>query len=177
MSTVALSYEIPFVTSVTMPTRWARWLASRGSTPNEAILNAPEVNGTITWCHQEHGLLPWMQFFYDWRLADLTGDGKIDFVLTGGTMLQIAYRQDGVELWRYEDPTGSFLDIRPDVNCPVMDIDSDGVPELVCPRRMEGMLHLCVVNARTGVLKRSIPYPDPLCGVPQRGGYLSLFST
>jgi hypothetical protein len=172
VSRIALSYEIPFVDSVTMPIRWARWLASQGSSPNEAIRNAPDGKETITWRYEEHGLLPWMQFFYDWRFADLTGDGAVDYVLTCGTMRQIAYRQDGVELWRYEDPSASFLDIRPDVNCPVIDIDGDGIAELVCPRRMEGVLHLCIVNARSGDVKNSVPYPDPLEGVPRRGGYL-----
>lgn len=160
MSRIALSYEIPFVEEVTMPARWARWLAGRGSSPNQKIQNAPEIDGAITWRYREHGLLPWMQFFYDWRFADLTGDGRLDFILTGGATRQIAYSQDGTELWRYEDPTASFMDIRLDTNFPIADIDGDDLPELICARKLAGRLHLCVINAHTGELKQSIPYPN-----------------
>jgi hypothetical protein len=100
-----------------------------------------------------------MQFFYDWRFADLTGDGRIDHILTGGAQRQIAYRHDGAELWRYDDPEAGFNDIRLDSNFPICDLDGDNVPELVCARRVDGRLHLCIVNARTGELLRSIPYP------------------
>jgi len=164
MPKIALSYDAPFVGRVTMPTRWARWLSQRGQT-NTALHNEPEVNGTITWDYDKHGLAPWMQFFYDWRFADLTGDGLIDFILTGGARRQIAYRQDGTVLWAYDDDVPSvdggpgFLDIRLDSNFPIVDIDGDGVPELICPRRLEGCLSLCIVNARNGMLKHNVPFP------------------
>lgn len=161
MSRIALSYEIPFIDQVRMPARWARWLASNGSLPNPNIRQMTEVDGTLTWRYPEHGLLPWMQFFYDWRFADLTGDGKIDFILTCGAFRQIAYRQDGSELWRYEEPSAGFMDIRLDTNFPVVDIDGDGVAELICARKIGGSLQLCLVNARSGDLKKSIPYPHP----------------
>jgi outer membrane protein assembly factor BamB len=165
MAKIALRVTMPFLERVTMPAGWARWLA-RQSQGNAALAAAPEVDGTVTWDYAEHGLAPWMQFFYGWRFADLTGDGRIDFVLTGGARRQIAYRQDGTELWRYEDPLpydeggAGFLDIRLDTNFPIADIDRDGVPELVCARKVAGTLMLCVVNARTGEVKRQVPYPD-----------------
>jgi hypothetical protein len=165
MPTIARSYAIPFIERVTMPAHWARWLAGRGQT-NPALANEPPVDDTITWAYEKHGLAPWMQFFYDWRFADLTGDGQIDFILTGGARRQIAIRQDGVELWRYEDPLpyegggAGFLDIRLDTNFPIADVDGDGVPELVCARKYEGELFLCVVDARTGEVKTRVPYPD-----------------
>jgi hypothetical protein len=165
MPKLAKSYDIPFIERVTMPAYWARWIAGRGET-NSALANEPAVNDTITWDYEKHGLAPWMQFFYDWRFGDLTGDGEIDFILTGGARRQIAFRHDGAELWRYEDPLSyaeggaGFLDIRLDANFPIADIDGDGVPELVCARKHEGALDLCVVNARTGDLKACVPYPD-----------------
>jgi hypothetical protein len=68
-------------------------------------------------------------------------------------------------LWEYDDNVPSidggpgFMDIRLDSNFPIIDIDGDGVPELVCARRYEGNLALCIVNARDGLLKRHVPFP------------------
>ena len=164
MTKIALSYEIPFLNRVTMPDHWAKWLSQRGQT-NPALYHERAINGSITWDFEKHGLAPWMQFFYDWRFADLTGDGLIDFVLTGGARRQIAFRQDGSLLWKYDDDVPSvdggpgFLDIRLDSNFPIVDIDGDGIPEMVCARRYRGQLNLCIVNAQDGSLKHSIPYP------------------
>ena len=164
MPKIKLSYEIPFVKRVTMPDHWARWLSQRGQT-NTFLYDQPAIRGSITYDYDKHGLAPWMQFFYDWRFADLTGDGAIDYVLTGGARRQIAYRQNGSMLWSYDDDTPSvdggpgFLDIRLDSNFPIVDIDGDGVPEMVCARRYEGELSLCIVNARDGSLKRRIAFP------------------
>ena len=83
MSKVALSYDIPFVDTMIMPAGWARWLASQRSSPNKAIRDAEKVSETTTWRYEDHGLLPCMQFFYDWRFADLTGDG-LDEVFVNG---------------------------------------------------------------------------------------------
>jgi len=165
MAKLALSYEIPFVERVTMPTRWARWL-SQQSQGNAALAAEPEHSGTVTWDHVRHGLAPWMQFFYDWRFADITGDGKIDFVVTNGARRQIAFAQDGTELWRYEDPFSpehggaGFLDIRLDANFPILDVTGDGRPELVCARKVNGALKMCVISARTGGVLKQVPYPD-----------------
>jgi len=160
MSSVALSYEMPFVDRVTMLAKFAHWLARLCDPPNRAVLEAPIINGAITWDYAEHGPLPWMQFFYDWRFADLTGDGSMDFILTCGAFRQIAYRQDGAVLWRYEQPPANCMDIRMDSNFPIADIDGDGVPEIVCARKVDGALRLCVVDARTGEVKKSIPFPE-----------------
>jgi len=165
MGKIALRYEMSFIDRVTMPARWARWL-SRQSQGNPALGAEPEVDGAVTWNYAKHGLAPWMQFFYDWRFADLTGDGQIDFILTNGARRQIAFAQDGTEIWRYEDPLqfgqggAGFLDIRLDTNFPIHDIDGDGVPELVCARKVGGMLMLCVVDARSGEVSVQVPYPD-----------------
>jgi hypothetical protein len=164
MAKIALSYEIPFVNRVTMPEQWAHWLSQRGQ-KNQLLFKESAVNGSVTWDYDKHGLAPWMQFFYDWRFADLTGDGLIDFILTSGARRQIAYRQDGSVLWAYENdvPSGDggpgFLDIRLDTNFPVVDIDEDGVPEMICARRIDDQLALCVVNAYDGTEKSHIPFP------------------
>ena len=143
MARVALSYDIPFIDQVTMPAHWARWLADR-SGGNPALRNKRERDGTITWEYPKHGPAPWMQFFYDWRFPDLVGDGLIDFVLTGGARRQIVYLQNEEILWSYHDDTAGFTDIRLDTNFPVMDIDGDGKAELICARKIDGLLSLCI---------------------------------
>jgi hypothetical protein len=52
------------------------------------------------------------------------------------------------------------MDMRYDSNCPITDIDGDGVPELIGPRRVGGVLHLCIINGATGQIKKSVPYPE-----------------
>lgn len=161
MSRIAKSYPIPFIEKVTMPADWARWL-STNSFKNPALqADAQQVapKQPVTWDYQKHGKAPWMQFFYDWRFADLDGDVQLDFILTGGAQRQVAYRQDGSILWAYHDESAGFMDIRLDSNFPVADVDGDGVPELVCARKLDGVLSLCMVNARDGRLKKAVPFP------------------
>ena len=158
MSVPAMVYEIPFIDRVTMPNK-ATWMWKNLGEPHPDMQVQKDRGGPLTWEYAKHGRLGWMQFFYDWRFADLDGDGKMDFILICGTERQIAYRHDGKILWKYEDPTGTLMDIRYDSNCPVYDIDNDGVPEFICPRRVSGVMHLCIVNAATGVIKKSIPFP------------------
>ncbi|HSV26536.1 MAG TPA: hypothetical protein VLH60_01475, partial [Sedimentisphaerales bacterium] len=159
MSKTVFDYEIPFIGRVTMP-RKATWMCDRLGEPCEDLKAEMAAGGPIHWDYAKHGRLGWMQFFYDWRFADLTGDGTIGFILLCGTFRQTAYHQDGRILWNYENPEGSLLDIRFDSNCPVCDIDGDGVSELITPRKIQGELRLCVICAATGRLKKSIPYPQ-----------------
>lgn len=114
---------------------------------------------SVTWEWDKHGWIPWMQFFYDWRFAELRGTGEIDMVQTNGMMRQTAFGPDGAVLWDYHDPGAPFAQARFCSNFPIVDIDGDGVPELICPRMIGGAMHLCIVNARTGALKRHVPYP------------------
>jgi hypothetical protein len=160
---IAASFEVPFVDSVTMSAGWMRWLASVPPA-NTALPKEEPVDGTLTWDHSRHGPMPWMQFFYDWRFGDLNGDGRIDFIQTNGTYRQIAYDAGGSVLWRYEDPEGKMTDVRYDAPFPIADLDGDGVPELVCARRVEGAVHLAIVNARDGTLLRSVPFPNRVRG-------------
>ncbi|MFA6135415.1 MAG: hypothetical protein WC869_15495 [Phycisphaerae bacterium] len=165
MSVIPLSFTIPFIDRVTMPNR-SKFMLDRLGPPHHDMAAQQATGDPLTWEYAKHGRLGWMQFFYDWRFADLTGDGTLDFILICGTTRQIAYRRDGSVLWKYEDPSGSLMDIRYDSNMPVTDIDGDGAAELICPRRINGRLHLCVVTGATGELKKSIPYPDR-DGMPQ----------
>jgi len=161
MSQIVASFPIPFIQQVTMPAHWARWLSGRGRT-NSALRAAAEGlrdMDPVTWDYNQHGLAPWMQFFYDWRFADLTGDGQIDMLMNCGAKRQIAYRWGGEILWDYHDPDAMFMDIRLDTNFPILDIDGDGHPEMVCARKIDRQLHLSIVNARTGETLRSIPFP------------------
>ena len=154
MSRVIHSYPIPFVGKITMPAHWARWLSGRGFKNPALFAEAEALNAMtpVTWDFARHGKAPWMQFFYDWRFADLDGDGQIDFLLTGGAQVQIAFHQDGRILWEYHDETAGFMDIRLDSNFPVAE-------HLVCARKVNGALNLCLVNVRDGELVKSIPYP------------------
>lgn len=164
MAKTIASYEIPFIDKVTMP-RKATWMCDRLGEPCDGLKAEMAHGGPIRWDYAKHGRLGWMQFFYDWRFADLIGDGTIGFILFCGTFRQMAYHQDGRILWKYEDHEGTLFDIRFDSNCPIYDIDGDGMTELIAPRRINGRLHLCIISAATGTLKRSIPYPQA-AGLP-----------
>jgi len=144
-----------------MPAHWARWLSGRGFTNPALCADAEHLEpmAPVIWDYARHGKAPWMQFFYDWRFADLDGDGQMDFILTCGAQQQVAYHQDGRVLWQYHDESAGFMDIRLDSNFPVADVNADGLPELVCARKLDGELHLCLVNARDGRLLKSIPFP------------------
>ncbi len=156
---IARQYAIPYLDRVTMPEKWANWLAKRGD-GNPRLLAEPAVGGLKTWDHGKHGPAPWMEFFYDWRFADLFNTGTLDLLLTCGAIRQIAYRADGTEAWRYDDPAAGFMDIRMDSNFPVLDIDGDGRIEAILPRKVGSVLHLCIVDATTGALKLSTPFPE-----------------
>jgi len=142
-----------------MPAKWATWLAKQGD-GNPRLEAEPSSNGFTTWDHAKHGIAPWMEFFYDWRFADLFNTGALDMLLTCGAYRQIAYSADGKEKWKYEDPDAGFLDIRLDSNFPVLDIDGDGKTEAVLPRKVNGVLQLCVIDTMTGITRHSTPFPD-----------------
>ena len=92
------------------------------------------------------------------RLADINGDGRLEIIYAKGCAEQVAYSLTGEQLWRYADehPEAGYP-VRPDSAVPCMDFNGDGLPELACFRRLAGVPHLCLVNARDGTLLRSTP--------------------
>lgn len=113
------------------------------------------------WELEHHGHWPFEELFYLVRVGDLNGDGVYEFLLVRGAMGQTALDQKGTVLWEYEDGDSSMADIRPDSEFPIYDLDGDGKAEVVCARRVEGNLSLCIVDGATGALKRHVPYPRP----------------
>jgi hypothetical protein len=155
---IARTYRFPYVDRVTMPAPIADWLARRGAR-NKRLRAEPAIDGLKTWDHRRHGPAPWMQFFYDWRFGDLFGTGELDLLLTCGAFRQAAYKASGELVWQYEDQNAGYMDIRLDSNFPIADIDADGRAEAVLPRKLGDRLHLCVIDAATGQVRQSIPYP------------------
>lgn len=158
-------FEMPYVDAAVMPSGWLHWLAGQGSTPNQLVrdLTMEHLKAEkplFAWNHAAHGPLPWMQFFYDWRFGDVRNDGELGFVLARGAERQEAFASDGLSLWRYDDPSAGFTTLRYDSNFALWDIDRDGRTELLCMRRSDGRLHLCIVDAETGRLRLRAPIPD-----------------
>ncbi|MFM8321952.1 MAG: hypothetical protein ACKOC5_13645 [Chloroflexota bacterium] len=160
MAKIVHAYSLPFIHQAWLPETLARQLAQRGQ-GCPRLPAEPAVNGQVHWQFEHHGPLPWMEYLYDFRFADLDGDGEIEWLLTCGAHYQAAHCQDGGLLWEYRDESAGFMDLRYDSSFPTLDLDRDGVPELVCPRKRDGALQLCLVDARTGQVRRSVPYPDP----------------
>jgi len=97
------------------------------------------------------------------RLGDLTGDGRIDFLLPRlagkhkhGIGMLTAMSADGEVLWRLgEDTPAKEIETSGDGAVQVHDIDGDGRNEVVCAWGGE----LCVYEGATGELKYSGPLP------------------
>jgi len=104
------------------------------------------------------------------QLGDLTGDGRVDFLIARGAIAQDAYDQDGRHLWGYTNPDATWEDIRPDSNVPIWDVNHDGRTEVVVPRRIDGALRLCLLDGARGQIRRSIPYPRPDRRPPDQRG-------
>ena len=109
------------------------------------------------------------------RLADLDGDGQLEFLIAqqsmradGGNYCQIscltAFRRSGEVLWQLGRPVKpTELTDAPTWDLPfqVADIDNDGRPELVMCRDWQ----LQVRDARTGELLRAVPTPRSTPGL------------
>lgn len=111
---------------------------------------------------------------FDVRFADLDGDGEIEWLFTQGAVHQEAHCLDGGRIWEYHDPQAGVGDLRLDAGFPAVDVDRDGSLELICGRREAGALRLCAVDARTGVTRRSILYPDVDFHLPGAGSSIQV---
>jgi len=94
-------------------------------------------------------------------IGDLNGDGRPEFVISSGASRQTAYRADGDILWDHDDPEATRIASH---NClyPIYDIDGDGRNEYVTIRRVEGDYGLCIVDGRTGTVKRHTRMPEAI---------------
>ena len=102
------------------------------------------------------------------RMGDLTGDGRLDFVLvqpdTGfdtryfphSVLAATAYSTDGEIMWQIGKPAYEDFETSGDVPAQIYDIDRDGYNEFLCI--MDGSF--CVFDGKTGELKRRFELPD-----------------
>jgi hypothetical protein len=156
---VIRSYPLEFMETFQMGGGWLKWLDGESHRPTHVFDDVEPVNGLITYDYQLHGLLPWMQFFYEWRFGDLDGDGQADFIFYSGARRQTAYRHDGSVLWEYDNPEAQCYKIRFDSPFPIADIDRDGEMEFICAREIDGKMKLCIVNGLRNVVEKSIDFP------------------
>jgi len=103
------------------------------------------------------------------RMGDLSGDGRLDFVLIQpdngfderyfphSVAAATAYSADGDILWQIGKPTYEQSECNTDLPAQIYDIDRDGFNEFLCVT--DGVF--CVFDGKTGELKRKNPLPDP----------------
>jgi hypothetical protein len=94
------------------------------------------------------------------KFGDLTGDGKIDFVVLTRGYSAHAFDHDGKELWSWEAPAEGE-NLRAEFEAPglVWDMDRDGAAEAILWRQEEGKEWLVIVDGRTGKTIRRTPWP------------------
>lgn len=97
--------------------------------------------------------------YYCFRIGDLDGDKRLDFLLTRGARQQEALDHNGHLLWRYEDPRASFSVLDPESEARIVDLDGDGMAEAVLPRLLDKRLCLCAVEGKSGRIKWTAPLP------------------
>lgn len=102
------------------------------------------------------------------RMGDLSGDGRLDFVLLQPDFVAderyfphevacaTAYSADGEMLWQIGKPCYDASECLIDIPAQIYDIDRDGYNEFICVT--DGML--CIFDGRTGELKRKAGLPD-----------------
>jgi hypothetical protein len=94
------------------------------------------------------------------KFGDVTGDGRIDFVVLTRDYSVHVFDHDGSELWSWEAPPEGARD-RASFEPPgaVWDLDQDGRAEVLHWRREEGMEWLVVADGKTGAIRRRVAWP------------------
>ena len=96
------------------------------------------------------------------RFGDVDNDGRYEIFFSQGTTGQMMYDMDGKLLWEWRCENGAYEEMRQDSDCAIYDIDNDGFAEVICARKLDGKIRICIVDGRTGELKRSVEWPKYL---------------
>jgi hypothetical protein len=94
------------------------------------------------------------------KFGDLTGDGRMDFVVLTPGYSAHAFDHDGRELWSWAAPEDGER-LRAEFEAPgvVWDFDGDGHAEVVHWRQDGDREWLVVADGRTGAVKARTPWP------------------
>lgn len=94
------------------------------------------------------------------KFGDLTGDGRVDFVVLTAGYSAHAFDHDGRELWSWAAPAeGERLRAEFEAPGAVWDLDRDGFAEVIHWRQEGQQEWLVVADGRTGAVKRRTPWP------------------
>ena len=94
------------------------------------------------------------------KFGDLTGDGRMDFVVLTPNYSAHAFDHDGRALWSYEAPAENTR-LRGEFEAPgvVWDFDGDARAEVVHWRQIDGRQWIVLADGVTGAVKHQVEWP------------------